>query len=269
MAPTGNVSRKEHNPAVPVEIPEQIESVHQAYEAGASIAHIHVRDSQGNPTSNPDLFGQLQEGVLKHCPDIIIQMSTGARAGNSSERGGMLVHNPEMASICTGSVNFKNIIYENHPALVAELASSMLDRNIKPEVEIFDLSMLYAAVDMVERKELKSPLHVQFVMGIANALPAEKHILEFLVQELQRTSPGATWTAAGVGRHQVVLHQWALEMGGHIRTGLEDSVQFDKDNLAKSNAQLVERAAKMALDSGRGVATPTEARQLLGLTSPT
>ena len=265
VAPTGNVPRKRHNPAVPESISEIVESVHASYEAGAAVAHVHVRDDEGNPCSDADRFGRLQEDLLKHCPDMIIQMSTGARAGKGTERGQMLVHNPEMASLCTGSVNFKTVIYENHPQLVETMAAQMLQRKIKPEIEIFDLAMLYAAADMVKRGELAAPVHVQFVMGIPNALPAQKHILQFLIQELEANLPGATWTGAGVGRHQVTLHQWAIELGGHIRAGLEDSIQYDASRLATSNAELVGRAADMINASDRKVATPAEARQLLNL----
>ncbi|MGH6962481.1 MAG: 3-keto-5-aminohexanoate cleavage protein, partial [Dongiaceae bacterium] len=172
---------------------------------------------------------------------------------------------PDMASLATGSVNFATMIYENPPDLIDELAMQMRDLDIKPEVEIFDLAMLYNARALVDRGLLKPPAHVQFVMGIPNALPARERMLDFLIEELADQLPGATWTAAAIGRHQLTANHWALERGGHARTGLEDNVFFDKGRLAASNAELVARVADLCGQYDRHPATPTEARQLLGL----
>jgi uncharacterized protein (DUF849 family) len=227
--------------------------------------HVHVRNDDGTTTSNADKFGQYLERIRKHCPDIIVQFSTGGRSGSGKERGGMLHHKPDMASLATGSVNFKTMIYENHPKLIVELAQTMLEHDVKAEVEIFDLAMLYNAAKLVADGLLKAPAHVQFVLGIPNALPVDRQVLEFEIAQLERMLPGATWTAAGVGRDQLTVNEWALELGGHCRTGLEDNVRYDKQNLAVSNAQLVERVVELTHQYGRTVATPAEARKILAL----
>jgi len=265
VAITGSVPVKADNPAVPITVAEQIESTHAAFEAGASLVHVHVRNDDGSTSSDPERFAQFAEGVRRHCPEMIIQFSTGGRSGRGSERGGMLVHGPDMASLATGSVNFATTIYENDPALIRELAQIMLEHRIKPEIEIFDLAMLYNAARLVDEGLLVPPVHVQFVMGIPGAQPARRDVLEFELGQLAEVLPGATWTGAGIGRHQLTLNKWALELGGHCRTGLEDNLRFDRSRLANSNAELVERVAEMARASGRTVATPSQARAILGL----
>jgi uncharacterized protein (DUF849 family) len=265
VAITGSVPTKKDSPAVPITVPEQIESTHAAYEEGAALVHVHVRNDDGTTTSDPDKFGRFLAGIRKHCPDMIVQFSTGGRSGSGKERGGMLHLRPEMASLTTGSVNFAKIIYENHPALINQLAESMLEHDIKPEVEIFDLAMLNNAAKLVAEGLLKPPAHVQFVLGIPGALPADREVLEFELVQLERMLPGATWTAAGIGRHQLRVNEWSLELGGHCRTGLEDNVRFDKERLASSNAELVKRVADLTEKFGRSVATPAEARRILGL----
>ncbi len=268
VAITGAVPRKADSPAVPVTPSEQIEATHEAFEAGASLAHIHVRNPDESPSSDPNLFAEIQEGVRKHCPGMIVQHSTGGRGRSQSERGRCIALKPDMASLATGSVNFSNQIYENPPQLVEELARSMIENEVKPEVEVFDAAMLYSAKALLDRGLLKSPPHVQFVMGIPNALPARRNLLEFLISELREIMPGATWTGAGVGHHQLELNEWCLELGGHTRTGLEDNLRFDKTRLARSNAELVRRVANMSARYGRRPATAAEARQILSLRNP-
>jgi 3-keto-5-aminohexanoate cleavage enzyme len=265
VAITGSVPRKENNPAVPITPEEQIESTQAAFEAGATVAHIHVRNDDQSPTSDPARFARVQEGLRRHCPGLIIQFSTGGRSGKGSERGMMLDLAPDMASLSTGSVNFPTIIYENHPTLIAELAARMKRFGVKPEIEVFDLSMLYQAVRMAEEGLLESPLHVQFVFGIKNAMPAIRQVLEFEVSELRRLMPRATWAAAGIGAAQLEVNRWTLELGGHCRTGLEDNVRFDRTRLASSNAELVKRVADLCADYGTRPATAAEARAVLGL----
>jgi len=265
VAITGSVPTKKDNPALPITVAEQIESTHAAYDAGAALVHVHVRNDDGSTTSDPEKFGRFLSGIRKHCPDMIVQFSTGGRSGTGKERGAMLHLQPEMASLTTGSVNFAKIIYENHPSLIHDLAATMLAHDIKPEIEIFDLAMLYNAAKLVADGLLKAPVHVQFVLGIPGALPADRQVLEFELAQLQRVLPGATWTAAGIGRHQLTVSEWTLELGGHCRTGLEDNVRFDKDRLAASNAELVKQVADLTDKFGRVVATPTEARRILGL----
>ena len=265
VAITGAVPRKADNPAVPVTPAEQIESTHEAYEAGAALVHLHVRDPDESPSSDPDLFAEVQAGIARHCPGMIIQFSTGGRGRDQALRAKPLYLKPDMASLATGSVNFPNGIYENHPELIVAMAKEMQMRGIKPEIEVFDLSMLYSARRLVDQGLLATPVHVQFVMGIVNAMPGRREILDFLLSELPEILPGATWTAAGVARHQLAVNRWAAELGGHLRTGLEDNIRFDKTRLANSNGELVALAAEQCAQFDRHPASPEEARGLLSL----
>lgn len=265
VAITGSLPTKAQNPAVPITPEEQIESTHAAFEAGAALVHIHVRDEAGQPSSDPERFARVQAGVRAHCPGMIVQFSTGGRGRRLDERGSMLHLRPDMASLATGSVNFPTSVYENPPDFVESLAREIRKHGAKPEVEIFDVAMLYNAVELVKQEILGTPPHVQFVLGLKNALPARRELLEFLVSELRALLPGATWTAAGMGRHQLTVNHWALELGGHCRTGLEDNIRFDQNRLAASNAELVARVAALTREHGRSVATPAQARALLSL----
>lgn len=262
---TGSRPRKADNPAVPVTPEEQIESTHEAFEAGSTLVHIHVRNPDESPGSDPDLFARVQEGVKKHCPGMIVQFSTGGRGRNQDERGAMLHLKPDMASLTTGSVNFPEGIYENPPDFIEGLAASMAEYGVKPEIEVFDAAMLYNAIKLAEKGLIEAPLHVQFVLGVPNAMPAHRPLLEFLISELKSLMPEATWSGMGIARNQLSVNQWCMELGGHTRTGFEDNIRFDKDRLAKSNAELVARVADMASAHGRTVATPSEARALLHL----
>lgn len=266
VAITGSVPRKADNPAVPVTISEQVESTHAAFEAGASICHAHVRNADETPTSDPDKFAALMEGVQKHCPGMIVQLSTGGRSGAGQERGGMLPLRPDMASLSVGSNNFPTRVYENPPDLVKWLASEMVAHDIKPEIEAFDLSHIFHAKLMADRGELAGTPYVQFVMGVKNAMPADKQVFDFYVQTVERLfGPDAPWCAAGVGPNQIVVNEWAAAAGGHLRTGLEDNVRLDKSTLAPSNAALVTRAAEICEKYDRPVATWQQARRILGL----
>ena len=265
VAITGSLPRKRDNPAVPISVEEQIEATHAAYEAGATLVHLHVRNDDETPTSAPERFASVLEGIRRHCPEIITQVSTGGRSGAGRERGGMLHLRPDMASLATGSVNFPTRVYDNSPELVDWLAAEMKSFGIKPEVEAFDLSMIFQAAAMASDGRIAPPLHVQFVMGVKNAMPVDREVFEFYVKTLARLAPGATWTGAGIGRDQLTLVKWSLELGGHCRTGLEDNVRLDKHTLAPSNAALVQQVAALCPTYGRRVATPAEARALLGL----
>src|SRR5690349_21730442 len=266
VAITGSVPRKKDNPALPVTPPEQVESTHEAYEAGASLVHIHVRNPDESSSSDPELFRQVQEGIQQHCLGMIVQFSTGGRGRDPSARGSSLYLKPDMASLSTGSVNFPTIVYENSAALVETLATGMKTNGIRPEIEIFDLSHLHGARRLIEPGLMDARPHVQFVMGVKNAMPADEHVLDILLAELRRLIPKATWTAAGIGRHQAEVMDWALARGADaVRTGLEDNIRVDKEQLAASNAQLVELAAETIQRHGRTVATTAQARARLGL----
>jgi len=265
VAITGSLPQKANNPAVPITPDEQIESAQQAFEAGAALVHLHVREDDGAPSSDPERFARVQAGVTRHCPGMIVQFSTGGRGRELALRGSMLHLKPDMASLATGSVNFPTSVYENPPDFVEALARAMLGVGIKPEVEVFDVAMLYNAAELVKAGLLRAPVHVQFVLGLKNALPARRELLEFLAGELHAILPGSTWTAAGIGRHQLTVNRWSLELGGHARTGLEDNVRFDDTRLAASNAELVARVASLCAEYDRHPAKPAEARALLGL----
>jgi uncharacterized protein (DUF849 family) len=265
VALTGSVPRKEDNPAVPISVAEQVESAHEAFEAGAVIAHCHVRNDDQTPTSDPERFARLKEGLERHCPGMIVQFSTGGRSGAGAERGGMLPLRPDMASLAVGSNNFPTRVYENPPELVDWLAAEMRRHDVKPEIEAFDLSHIFQAAQMAADGRLVAPLYVQFVMGVKNAMPADRPSFDFFVETLARVAPGAEWCAAGVGRHQYEVNEWCVATGGHCRTGLEDNVRLDRDRLAPSNAALVRRVVELCARHGRPVAGPAEARRILGL----
>lgn len=268
VAITGSLPTKANNPAVPITISEQIESTHEAFEAGATIAHCHVRDDAGKPTSDPERFARLKDGLEKHCPGMIIQLSTGGRSGAGHERGGMLPLRPDMASLSVGSNNFPTRVYENSPDLVDWLASEMIAHEVKPEIEAFDLGHIIQACTMAKDGRLKSPLYVQFVMGVKNSMPADERVLDFYIETLHRLAPDAQWCGAGIGPAQLTLNEWCIAKGGHTRTGLEDNVRLDRDRLAPSNAALVHRAAELCEKYERPIATWQEARAILGLRPP-
>src|SRR4051794_33371372 len=258
VAITGSVPRKKDNPAVPTTPAEQVESTHEAYEAGASLVHIHVRNLDESPSSDPALFAQVQEGVRRHCPGMIVQFSTGGRGRDPALRGNSLDLRPDMASLSTGSVNFPTIVYENSAALVTDLATRMRDYGVRPEIEVFDLSHIHGARRLVEAGLMDERPHVQFVMGVMTARPAEEHLLDILLGELRRVLPKATWTAAGIGANQARVMKWVLTRGADgVRTGLEDNIRISKDRLAASNAELVRVAAEAG---GRHGPPPGRAR---------
>ncbi|MBA4325434.1 MAG: 3-keto-5-aminohexanoate cleavage protein [Rhodobacter sp.] len=269
VAITGSLPRKADNPAVPITVREQIESTQEAFEAGATIAHCHVRNDDETPSSDPERFAALKEGLEKHCPGMIVQLSTGGRSGAGQTRGGMLPLRPDMASLSVGSNNFPTRVYENPPDLVDWLAAEMLKYGVKPEIEAFDLSHILKAHEMWKKGQISGLPYVQFVMGVKNAMPADREVFEYYIKTVHRLfGPDAPWCAAGIGSNQIVLNDWAVSSGGHARTGLEDNVRLDKATLAPSNAALVRRVAELCDRYERPVATWAQARAILGLRPP-
>ncbi|WP_112321777.1 3-keto-5-aminohexanoate cleavage protein [Oceanibium sediminis] len=262
---TGSVPTKADNPAVPITVTEQVESSHAAVEAGASIIHAHVRNDDGTPSSDPERFAALKEGLEKHCPGVIIQFSTGGRSGAGKARGGMLPLRPDMASLSVGSNNFPTRVYENPPDLVAWLSEEMIRHQITPEVEAFDLSHILQAIRLSEEGKLYGKLYVQFVMGVKNAMPADREVFDFYVKLFRARAPQAEWCAAGIGAAQIAVNEWAIAAGGHTRAGLEDNIRLDRETLAPSNAALIARAAELCAKYDRPVASPQQARRILGL----
>ena len=265
VAITGSLPRKEMNPAVPITIEEQIESTQEAFEAGAAICHAHVRNDDQTPSSDPEKFARLKEGLEKYCPGMIIQFSTGGRSGAGRARGGMLPLQPDMASLSVGSNNFPTRVYENPPDLVEWLAGEMRTYGVKPEIEAFDLSHILQAAKMHQAGAIVDTPYVQFVMGVQNAMPADRHVFDFYVETVNRLFPGAPWCAAGIGRDQLTVNEWSIAAGGHARTGLEDNIRLDRETLAPSNAALVRRTAALCAAHNRPVATAQQARDILGL----
>lgn len=266
VAITGSLPTKANNPAVPITVSEQVESTQAAFEAGATIVHAHVRNDDETPSSDPDKFSALKEGLEKHCPGMIIQFSTGGRSGAGKTRGGMLPLKPDMASLSVGSNNFPTRVYENPPDLVDWLASEMQEHGVKPEIEAFDLSHILKCAEMKAKGQLDGVPYVQFVMGVKNAMPADRDVFDYYVKTVERLfGEDAPWCAAGIGPAQIVLNEWSIAAGGHARTGLEDNVRLSKCALAPSNAALVARTVEICERNARPVATATQAREILGL----
>ena len=265
VAITGSVPTKSDNPAVPITIDEQIESTSSAFKAGASIAHLHVRNDDGTTSSDPLKFKKLKQGLKKACPGMIIQFSTGGRSGTGKERGGMLPLMPDMASLTVGSNNFPTRVYENNPDLIKWLASQMKLFKITPEIEAFDLSHIHQAIKMSQNNMLYGKLYIQFVMGVKNEMPVDKHVFDYYIETVKRLAPNTEWCGAGIGAGQILVNEWSIAAGGHTRTGLEDNIRISKDDLAKSNAQLVELATSLCDKYSRPVATHIQAREILGL----
>lgn len=265
VAITGAVPTTKDNPAVPVTPERQVESAIEAFDAGATVCHVHVRDADERPSSDPRLYAEVRAGIEEARPEMIVQFSTGARGRTIEERFSCLDLRPEMASFSTGSVNFPNGIYENPPDVVDEMAQRLIDFDIKPELEIFDMAMLYSAANLLARGLLTPPPHVQLVMGIKNALPPREPLVDFFVSELRALMPEATWTCMGTGRFQIEANRWALARGGHVRTGFEDNLYYSKGRLATSNAELVSLAAELCPEYDRHPASAAETRELLRL----
>ncbi|MEM9198475.1 MAG: 3-keto-5-aminohexanoate cleavage protein [Pseudomonadota bacterium] len=263
VAITGSLPTKANNPAVPITVNEQIESTHEAFEAGASIAHCHVRNDDETPSSDPEKFARLKEGLERHCPGMIVQLSTGGRSGAGLARGGMLPLSPDMASLSVGSNNFPTRVYENPPNLVDWLAGEMKTYGVKPEIEAFDLSHIFQAAAMNRDGRIPGRLYIQFVMGVKNAMPVDRGVFDFYIETVRRLVPDAQWCAAGIGAGQLTVNEWCIAAGGHTRTGLEDNVRLDRDRLAQSNAALVARAVALCEKYERPVAGWREAREIL------
>ena len=262
VAPTGSIPTKEMSPYVPITPDEIIETGVRCEALGASIFHIHARNPiDQSPSPDYRIFQEIHEG-LKGSTNMILQISTGGRAGMSYElRSARLKLRPEMASLTTGSVNFPTSVYENSPQLIKALAKDMIANNVKPEMEIFDLSMVSNAMDLVEEGLAISPLHFDFVMGLKGAITAT---IENLIHLKNSIPVDATWSVAAIGRHQIIMNTHAILMGGHVRVGLEDNINYRKGELA-TNEQMVERVVRIAGELGREVASPDEARLILNL----
>jgi 3-keto-5-aminohexanoate cleavage enzyme len=253
---------REQAPHLPLSPEEIAVQAADAVRAGAAIVHVHVRDEQGQPTCRSDVFQDTLTKIRQRC-DVIVQVSTGGAIGDSEEdRLQPLEAKPEMASLTTGSVNFGEEIFANPRPFVARLARAMLEKRIKPEIEVFDAAMLEEGIRLAKEGLVEEPLHFDFVLGVPGALAATERNLDFLIGGLP---PGATWSLAAIGRHQFPMARLALQKGGHVRVGMEDNLYLEKCLMAKSNAELVAKAAGLAREAGRPLATVRQAREMLKL----
>ncbi len=258
----GSLPQKSQNEFVPITPDELAADARACYEAGAAVVHVHARKPNGENTHDAAIFKEIHDKIKVAAPELIVQISTGGRAGvDFEDRSQGLFFNPEMASLTTSSCNFATSVYENSPQCVESLAKLMLEKNIKPELEIFDTSMILAAKDLLQRGLLKEPLYFNFVMGLKGAQEADCMQLAHLISMLPE---GSEWNISGVGRNQIVTTMLGIALGGHVRVGLEDNIYYSKGVPAR-NVDLVERVVRLAKEFGREIATPDEARKILHL----
>lgn len=255
---------KEHNPAVPYTIEEFVREAKSAYEAGASIIHLHVRYDDGTPTQDKERFRVVMDAIKAAIPDVIIQPSTGGAVGMSNdERLQPTELKPEMATLDCGTLNFGgDEVFFNTENTIKYFGERMISLGIKPELEVFDKSMIDMALRLAKKGYIQSPMHFDFVMGVNGGITGDLRDFVFLRESIPHD---ATYTVAGVGRFEFPLAMAAIIDGGHVRVGLEDNVYLSKGVLAKSNGDLVAKVVRMAKELGREIATPADARRILGL----
>jgi len=263
VAPVGGEVMPDQTPYLPV-TPEQLGATARAIRAaGASIVHVHCRNDDGSNTHDVERFRAAYDAI-RGASDLIVQFSTGGAIGMTpAERAAPLALRPEMATLTCGSVNFGDDVFENSFPIMRGIAAQIAALGITPELEIFDLGHLSNAKRLAAEGAITLPAHVDFVLGVPGGLEAS---VEHLVDCVRALPPGCTWTVAGIGRMQLTLAAVAVAMGGHVRVGLEDNLYYSKGKLA-TNEELVARIVRIAGELGRPVATPDEARQLLGIRS--
>lgn len=250
------------NPNLPITPREIADAAYDCFKKGASIIHLHVKDKDGNPSQDPAVFAECEK-LIREKTDLIVQYSTGGSVGTSlAERAAPLKNNPEMATLTTGTVNFGEEVFYNDWEVMETLAREMQIRGVKPEFEIFDAGMINNALQLAKAGFVNEPIHFDFVMGVPGGIPASVKNLLFLAESLPLRS---SWTVAAIGRFELPLSVMAMIMGGHVRVGFEDNIYYSKNVLAESNAQLVERVARIAKELGREVAAPSESRAILGM----
>ena len=255
---------KEHNPAVPYTVEECVREAKSAYDAGASLIHLHVRHDDGTPTQDKDRFEEVMTAIQAACPDVIIQPSTGGAVGmTDDERLQPIELNPEMATLDCGTLNFGgDEVFMNTENTIKYFGDRMIERGIKPELEVFDKSMIDMALRLHKRGHINLPMHFDFVMGVNGGISGTLRDFVFLRGSIPE---GATYTVAGMGRFEMQLAVAAIIDGGHVRVGFEDNVYLSRGVLAKSNGELVEKVVRLAKELGREIANPAEAREILSL----
>jgi len=262
VALTGNVPTKDMNPNLPVTADEIAADVRRCADAGAVLFHVHARDAEQQPTLDINAFKERSRKIKEIAPEVIIQLSTGARAGKDWEaRSNPVRLLPEMASFTTGSNNLPGIIYENSPQFIDFLAKVFKETGVKPEIEVFETGMINNALYLMKKGYLEAPLHFEFVLGAPGSMPGTVRNLLFLSESIPS---GCTWTVAGIAKAEIPLAAAAIVMGGHVRVGLEDNL-FMPDGSPASNPKLVEKVVAIAREVGRDIASPDEARTILSL----
>jgi 3-keto-5-aminohexanoate cleavage enzyme len=266
VATTGSRTMRSQTPHVPIREEEIAQQALECWRAGAAIVHIHVRDEQERVTCDPERYQKVTDLVRSAGSDVVMNWSTGGGAGMTTdeERTAPVRLAPEVASFDCGSTNFGSGVFVNSPAFLENLANEMNEHLVTPEIEIFDTGMLETAKELIERGLLQSPHWFQFVLGVRGGAPATARELTHMVDSLP---PNSRWSVCAIGRHQLPLNMIGMAMGGHVRTGLEDNIYYSYRQLATSNAQLVERVARLAHELGREIATPAEAREMIGVTA--
>jgi 3-keto-5-aminohexanoate cleavage enzyme len=259
---TGAEVTRENQPNLPLTPLEIADEAYACYKAGASIVHIHARDAEGKPTQDKEVYRAIKGAIALKC-NIIFQPSTGGAVWHGpDERLQPVELKPEMATLSCGTCNFGDDVFMNSEAFIEKFASKMLEMGVKPEIEVFERGMIENAKKLVKKGLVKEPLHVDFVLGVPGACPGTPEDLMYMVNQIPKNW---TWTVAGIGRSELPLAVMAIILGGHVRVGFEDNVYYEKGVLANSNAQLVERIVRIAKEMGREIATPDEARKILGL----
>jgi 3-keto-5-aminohexanoate cleavage enzyme len=253
---------RDQQPALPITPEEIAAAAHECAKAGASIVHVHARHPDGTPTQDKEVYRQIIAAVRERC-DVIVQVSTGGAVGmTATERLAPVTLQPEMATLSMGTINFGGDVFMNHPADMEAFAQAMQAHGVKPELEVFDSGMLTTAHRWLKKGVLPGPLHFDFVLGIPGGMAGTPDALLYLKAQLPE---GSSWTVAGVGAAQLPLATLAIVLGGHVRVGFEDNVYYRKGELASSNAQLVARIVRISRELDRPIATPNEARDLLGI----
>ncbi|PXZ43393.1 MULTISPECIES: 3-keto-5-aminohexanoate cleavage protein [Sanguibacteroides] len=255
---------KEQNPAVPYTVEEIVREAKSAVDAGAAIVHLHVREDDGTPTQSKARFKECIDAIYKVCPDVIIIPSTGGAVGmTAEERLQPTELFPEMATLDCGTCNFGDDVFENTMPMMRDFGKRMLENNIKPEYECFEMGHLDTVLNMAKKGQVPgAPMQFNFVLGVPGCTPATVQNLCWLVNAIPA---GSTWTATGIGRHAFALAAPAIVMGGNVRVGFEDNLYLEKGVLAKSNGELVAKVVRLAKELGREIATSEEARRILNL----
>lgn len=255
---------KEQNSAVPYTVEEIVREAKSAYDAGAAIVHLHVREDDGTPTQDRERFRECIDAIRAVIPDVILIPSTGGAVGMSAaERLQPTELFPEMATLDCGTCNFGDDVFENTMPMMREFGKRMLENNIKPEYECFEMGHLETVLTMARKGQVPgAPMQFNFVLGVPGCTPATVDNLVWLVN---RIPEGSTWTATGIGRSAFTMAAAAIVMGGNVRVGFEDNLYLEKGVLARSNGELVAKVVRLAQELGREVATPEEARKILGL----